>query len=72
MPTTGYKLSELLDNNTHNVYKVETIVEAVKLAYRVTSDGKSCLLSPAAASYEAFTNFEEKGSKYKEYIEMYK
>ena len=72
MPTTGYKLSELLDSSKHNIYKIESLEEAVKLAYEVTSDGKSCLLSPAAASYEAFKNFEEKGKKYKEYIEIYK
>lgn len=72
MPTTGYKLSELLDASRHNIYKVETLEEAVKRAYEVTASGKSCLLSPAAASYEAFKNFEEKGRKYKEYIEMYK
>ena len=72
MPTTGYKLSELLDNSKHNVYKVETLEEAVKKAYEVTKKNRSCLLSPAAASYEAFKNFEEKGRKYKEYIDLYK
>lgn len=72
MPTTGYKLSELLDDKKHNIYKIESLEEAVKVAYEVTDEGKSCLLSPAAASYEAFKNFEEKGRKYKEYIDLYK
>ena len=72
MPSTGYKLSELFDEKKHNVYKIESLEEAVKLAYQVTRKGKSCLLSPAAASYEAFKNFEEKGRKYKEYIDLYK
>lgn len=72
MPTTGYKLAELLDESKHNIYKIESLEEAVKCAYEVTQDGKCCLLSPAAASYEAFKNFEEKGKKYKEYIELYK
>jgi UDP-N-acetylmuramoylalanine--D-glutamate ligase len=72
MPTTGYKLSELLDDNKHNIYKIDSLEEAVKVAYEVTEEGKSCLLSPAAASYEAFKNFEEKGKKYKEYIDLYK
>ena len=52
--------------------KMEDALEAVKKAYEVTTSGKSCLLSPAAASYEAFKNFEEKGRKYKEYIDLYK
>ena len=72
MPTTGYKLSELLEEKRHNIYKVDTLEEAVKTAYSATAKGKSCLLSPAAASYEAFKNFEEKGRKYKEYIDIYK
>lgn len=72
MPTTGYKLAETLDGSKHKIYKIESLEEAVKCAYEVTGAGKSCLLSPAAASYEAFKNFEEKGRKYKEYIEMYK
>ena len=70
--TTSYKLSELLDEKRHNIYKVDTLEEAVKTAYSVTAKGMSCLLSPAAASYEAFKNFEEKGRKYKEYIDIYK
>lgn len=72
MPTTGYKLSELLDDKKHSIYKIDSLEEAVKVAYDVTEEGKSCLLSPAAASYEAFKNFEEKGKKYKEYIDLYK
>lgn len=72
MPTTGYKMAELLDDTKHNIYKIESLEDAVKCAYEVTKKGKSCLLSPAAASYEAFKNFEEKGKKYKEYIDLYK
>ena len=72
MPTTGFKLAEMLDGTKHNIYKIESLEDAVKLAYEKTEKGKSCLLSPAAASYESFKNFEEKGRKYKEYIELYK
>lgn len=72
MPTTGYKLSEQIDSIKHNVYKTESLEEAVKKAYEVTKRGKGCLLSPAAASYEMFKNFEEKGKKYKELIELFK
>lgn len=72
MPTTGFKLAEMLDGTKHNIYKIESLEDAVKLAYEKTAKGKSCLLSPAAASYESFKNFEEKGRKYKEYIELYK
>ena len=42
--------------------------EAVEIAKKVTKKGRSCLLSPAAASYGFFKNFEEKGYKYQELV----
>ena len=42
--------------------------EAVSIAKEVTEKGKVCLLSPAAASYGYFKNFEERGNKFKELI----
>ncbi len=64
MPETAHRLSEFLKKG--NIYKVETLEEAVEIAKNVTK--KSCLLSPAAPSYNAFKNFEEKGKKYKELV----
>jgi UDP-N-acetylmuramoylalanine--D-glutamate ligase len=46
--------------------------EAVKNAYEFTEKGKSCLLSPAASSYNAYRDFEEKGNHYKKLVESYK
>lgn len=65
MPDTGYKIGKLLNKN---VYFIEDLKEAVNKAYLVTKKGSSCLLSPAASSYNKFKNFEQKGSLYKEYI----
>ncbi|TVR43076.1 MAG: UDP-N-acetylmuramoyl-L-alanine--D-glutamate ligase [Bacteroidia bacterium] len=42
----------------------ELFDEAVIQAARHTSRGKICLLSPAAASYDQFTNFEERGQRF--------
>ena len=64
MPETGYKVADKL--NKTNIYKVETLEEAVEIAKKVTKN--ICILSPAAPSYNAFKNFEEKGKKYKELI----
>ena len=48
------------------------IVEAqtgdVSKAKELTKKGKCCLMSPAAASYGFFKNFEERGDKFKQYI----
>lgn len=43
---------------------VEHLEEAVKKAKQLTRPGKSCVLSPAAASYGIFKNFEERGDKF--------
>ncbi len=42
----------------------ELFDEAVIQAARQTGRGKICLLSPAAASYDQFTNFEERGQRF--------
>lgn len=66
MPETGYKIAQELDQN--KVVKAETLEEAVDFAFRLTESGKTCLLSPAASSYNFFKNFEEKGNKFKELV----
>lgn len=66
MPKTGHDIARKLKKE--KVYIVETMEEAVKIAKKVTSKGKSCLLSPAAASYGFFKNFEEKGNIYQELV----
>ena len=65
MPKTGHDIAKKL---TRNVYIVDTMEEAVGIAKRVTKKEKSCLLSPAAASYGFFKNFEEKGNLYQKLV----
>ena len=52
-------------------YVVETLEEAVEIARKVTAKGKICLLSPAAASYGYFKNFEEKGNLFKDLVKKF-
>ena len=54
--------------NPNRAILVKDLEEAVNLAKEVTENGKICLLSPAAASYGYFKNFEERGNKFKELI----
>ncbi len=70
MPTTGHKIAkELIEAKTNKeIYIVDTLEEAVKKAKEVTKKGTICLMSPAAASYEYFKNFEEKGNAYKKLV----
>ena len=51
-----------------NFYKAENYKEVVSIAGKVTQKGKICLLSPAAASYDMFKNFEERGNAYKKNV----
>lgn len=66
MPKTGHDIAQHLKEDRR--YIVETLEEAVNTAKKVTAKGKICLLSPAAASYGYFKNFEEKGNLYKELV----
>lgn len=68
MPTTGYKIGDKITNSNVNIYKIEMLEDAVKLAKEITMKNKICLLSPAASSYEYFKNFKEKGNLYKNFI----
>ncbi|MCI9087228.1 MAG: UDP-N-acetylmuramoyl-L-alanine--D-glutamate ligase [Clostridia bacterium] len=65
MPKTGHDIANQIEKKT---YLVNTMEEAVVTAKQVTQKGKSCLLSPAAASYGFFKNFEEKGDIYQELV----
>ncbi len=54
--------------NPKRLYLVKDLKEAVELSKRITQKGTSCVLSPAAASYGIFKNFEERGEKFKKYV----
>lgn len=62
MPKTGHDIGKKLP--PERVRFVETLTEAVDVARELTAKGKSCLLSPTAASYGFFKNFEEKGDQF--------
>ncbi|MCL2301303.1 MAG: UDP-N-acetylmuramoyl-L-alanine--D-glutamate ligase [Firmicutes bacterium] len=66
MPETGHSIAGLLKDQGSRkaIVSVRTMEEAVEAAYRCTAAGKTCLLSPAAASYNAYKDFEEKGAHY--------
>lgn len=71
LPTTGHKIATKLLKmgiDTQRVFVVDTMEEAVEAAFQVTPKFKSCLLSPAASSYNQYKNFEERGNHYMELI----
>jgi UDP-N-acetylmuramoylalanine--D-glutamate ligase len=56
-------------NDDQNLVQVNSLQEAFEIILKVTGKGKICLLSPAAASYDSFRNFEERGSLFKKIAE---
>ena len=73
MPETGYAIADEMqqyDTPVH-VEKCETLELAVARSFALTKPGKSCLLSPAAASYNRYKNFEEKGTAFKQLVADY-
>lgn len=66
MPTTGMRIGQKI--NAEKVHFAKDMREAVRLAKMLTEPGKSCLLSPAAASYDFYKNFEEKGDEFQKLV----
>jgi len=44
-----------------NVYEVDTLKEAVDLGFSLSKNGDAVLLSPACASFDMFSSYEERG-----------
>lgn len=51
-----------------NIYKVNTLEEAVAKAREVSGKGDVVLFSPASASFDMFKNFEERGNTFKNLV----
>jgi len=49
---------------------VNTLEEATKFAYNISNAGDTILLSPACASWDQFEDFEKRGDKFKEVINL--
>lgn len=47
--------------NVINVFQTKTFKEAVLLAFEISNENETVLLSPASASFDMFSNFEERG-----------
>ncbi len=69
MPDSGKRIAEALRQAgcRSELHLVEDLKEAVAVAKKVTPKGTACLLSPAAASYGFFRDFEERGERFAQY-----
>lgn len=67
MYESGKKIHEMLTGR-QRLYLTEDLAEAVSCAKEITQKEHACVLSPAAASYGYFKNFEERGDRFKELV----
>ena len=72
LPATNERFQRTFDENEHHqkLIHVNDMREAVEKCYELTEAGKSCLLSPAAASYGFYKNFEARGEDFKNLVNM--
>lgn len=74
MEATGKRIyREIMENmpdfaGKDRLYVVEHLQDAVALAKEITREGGSCILSPAAASYGIFKDFEKRGECFKRLV----
>jgi len=59
--TTQKIVSSAIKYKMSNVFEAKSFKEAVKLAYNLAGEGENVLLSPACASFDMFSSFEERG-----------
>ena len=67
--TTGMHMAQT--GSEKKIIIAEDMEGAVRVALSVTRPGCTCLLSPAASSYNKYKNFEEKGRHFKSVVRRY-
>lgn len=73
LPSTNKRIKKLFEDFTHDkqLIEVNDMKEAVEMSYKYTKKNKTCLLSPAAASYGFYLNFEKRGEHFKQLVVEY-
>ena len=73
LPNTEQSFQKLFDKTPHalKITHAANMADAVDVAYEVTAKNHICLLSPAAASYGFYKNFEERGADFCNLVKNY-
>ena len=69
---TKNKIKEFADSINKDCIVVNDLDTAVKVAYDISEEKDTILLSPACASWDQYKDFEERGRKFKELVEKIK
>jgi UDP-N-acetylmuramoylalanine--D-glutamate ligase len=62
------KIKSLFGNVVDLLVETAGMQEAVKVAYKLADRNDTVLLSPACASFDLFTNYEDRGRQFKEAV----
>ena len=73
LPNTAQSFERIFNEAPYSQKLVycESMEAAVVTAYHITAEKHSCLLSPAAASYGFYKNFEERGQHFCDLVKKY-
>jgi UDP-N-acetylmuramoylalanine--D-glutamate ligase len=62
------KIMEAFKDKVATIVETTSMEEAVRSSYYLAKKGETVLLSPACASFDLFTNYEDRGRKFKEAV----
>lgn len=70
LPETGHNIADNIAKIGTDLcmYKAKDLPDAVDFCVAHTAKGKACIMSPAAASYNHYRDFEEKGNHFKHLV----
>jgi len=74
-PKTGKRIWESLKDKKSNIVRhffTSSMEEAVRLGYKHTKPGKTCLLSPSSPSFGIFKDYAERGEAFKKFVKKFK
>ena len=59
------KIIDFFENLVEYIFDVDSMQDAVNIAYKISKSGDNVLLSPACASFDLFDDFEDRGRQFK-------